>query len=322
MTRRKNTEPEAAGNDSFLDITTNIVGILIILVMVVGERAKTAPLEPASGPSRKLVEAQTESVQLERDVQRLTMNMATVEHELQARHVERDQLSTLVTAVESELADARAKLDAEARSRYDLDRDLAIARDELARLDAARRDAEQAAAPQTVEIENYPTPIGKTVDEKEAHFQLIHGRLAVVPYEPLIDRLRSALHDQVARMRDQSEIVDTLGPVEGFRLRYVIQRNEEGSYFQVTYIEFVPVSSQLGEPVDAALAQGSAFRRTLQSLSPSQYTITVWAYPDSFSEFRKLKKELYALGYSVAARPLPEGMPIGASPQGTKSSAE
>jgi hypothetical protein len=57
-------------------------------------------------------------------------------------------------------------------------------------------------------------------------------------------------------------------------------------------------------------------------LSPNRYTITIWTYPDSFDEFRKLKKILYQQGYAVAGRPLPEGMPIGASPSGSKSSAQ
>lgn len=325
MARRKHVEHEAAGSDSFLDIITNIVGILIILVVVVGERAKTAPveLEPVP-PSRELLSAHTESLQLEKDVHRLAAQMATVQSELRARFAERGRLSTLIGAIEHDLAERRESLDAQSRVRYDLDRELAVARDDLARLDAERREAERAAAPKTIEIENHPTPIGKTVDSREAHFQLIRGRLAFVPYDSLVDRLRSSLRSNVARMQDQSELVDTLGPVEGFRLRYVIQRSAMpgGSYFQVTYVEFIPVSSQLGEPVDVALRPGSQFRETLQMFSPGRYTITVWCYPDSFDEFRKLKKELYALGYSVAARPLPEGMPIGASPRGTKSSAE
>ena len=54
-------------------------------------------------------------------------------------------------------------------------------------------------------------------------------------------------------------------------------------------------------------------------MSPRQYTITVWTYEDSFAEYRRLKKELYSLGYAVAARPIELGMPIGASPTGSKS---
>jgi hypothetical protein len=84
----------------------------------------------------------------------------------------------------------------------------------------------------------------------------------------------------------------------------------------------IPNSSQLGEPIDAALARNSQFREKLQMLSPHLYTITVWTYADSFADYRRLKKELYEMGYQVAARPLLMGMPIAASPNGSKSSAQ
>jgi hypothetical protein len=38
MRRYRSAEVESAGQDSFLDVVTNIVGILIILVMVIGGR--------------------------------------------------------------------------------------------------------------------------------------------------------------------------------------------------------------------------------------------------------------------------------------------
>jgi hypothetical protein len=325
MARRTTTQEDGAGSDSFLDVTTNIVGILIILVMVVGERAKTAPVELGQRLSdRAALAAEAEAARLDDDVRRLAAQMATVGGELRGRLAERNRLSTLVAAVEHDLALARSSLDSQARARYETDRDLALARNELARLAHQRSAVEKAAAPQTIEIKNYPTPIGKSVDGHEAHFQLLRGRLAYVPYEPLVDRLRAALRESISRMQDQVELVDTLGPFEGFRLQYVIQRADTpgGTYFQVSYVEFVPVSGQLGEPLEEALAPGSKFRELLGSYPPRTYTITVWTYPDSFSDFRRLKQELYSLGYSVAARPLPEGMPIGASPQGTKSSAQ
>lgn len=321
MTRRKLPETEAAGSDSFLDITTNIVGILIILVMVVGERAKTAPVDVAPPqPSREVLAAAAESKQLEQDVHRLSGEMATVQSELQARSRERGQLSTLVAAVEQELTARRAELDAQARARFDLDRDLSTARDELARLDAQRAKAEQAAAPKTVEIKTRATPISKTVDSKEAHFQLLHGRLAFVPFDTLIGRMQAQLPGQLSRLLDQPELVDTVGPVEGFRLRYFARR--VGNYGELTYIEFLPVTSRLGETLDEALQPGSQLNQSLEFLSPQLYTITVWTYPDSFDDFRRVKDELHARGYQVAGRPMPEGMPIAASPHGTKSSAE
>ena len=47
MRKRTSTDPtEAMGTDSFLDIVANLVGILIILVMVIGVRAKTPGSRP------------------------------------------------------------------------------------------------------------------------------------------------------------------------------------------------------------------------------------------------------------------------------------
>jgi len=78
----------------------------------------------------------------------------------------------------------------------------------------------------------------------------------------------------------------------------------------------------LGEPIDAALAEGSLFRRRLAQLNPERTTITVWIYPESFEDFRRLKKDLFHLGFTTAARPLPEGMYIGGSPDGSRSAAQ
>jgi hypothetical protein len=325
MARRVHAEPEVAAGESFLDVTTNIVGILIVLVLVVGQHVKSLVFDvPAPAPNQQLQAVRTEASRLESSVHDLSAQMATVQNELKARAAERGQLSTWIAAIEHDIEGYRKALDERSRSRFDTERSLAEARDELARLQSERQSAEREAAPKTIEIENRPTPISKSVDGDEAHFRLAGGRLAFLPYEPLMNRLRHSLRDAINRMGDHSELVDTLGPMEGFRLRYVIQRQntDQLTLFQLVYVEFIPVSNQLGEPVDEALAKGSDFRETLQILSPNRYTITVWTYPDSFAEFGKLKKELYRLGYSVAARPLPEGMPIGASPQGSRSAAE
>ena len=71
-----------------------------------------------------------------------------------------------------------------------------------------------------------------------------------------------------------------------------------------------------------ALRPSSRFRTALSGFHPARATVTIWTYPDSFAEFRRLKKELYQLGFATAARPLPHDVPIGGSPQGTKSAAE
>jgi hypothetical protein len=82
------------------------------------------------------------------------------------------------------------------------------------------------------------------------------------------------------------------------------------------------VANQVGETAAEALAEGSEFRQSLRKLRPGYHTITMWLYPDSFDAFRQIRKELYRLGYMVAARPLPPGTPISGSPDGSKSAAQ
>ncbi len=71
-----------------------------------------------------------------------------------------------------------------------------------------------------------------------------------------------------------------------------------------------------------ALEQGSDFRRSLAKILPGRTTITIWVYPDGFDAFRQIRKELYRLGYTIAARPLPPGASISGSPEGSKSAAQ
>ena len=78
----------------------------------------------------------------------------------------------------------------------------------------------------------------------------------------------------------------------------------------------------LGEPVATALSDRSDFRSRLAAVSPQSVVATIWVYPDSFAEFRQLKQELYELGFSTAARPLPHGVLIAGSPEGSRSAAQ
>ncbi len=319
------SDNSTVGADSFLDVITNFVGILLILVMVVGERALNAPLPEVPVPGQQeLKAAQAEAATIEQDVRKIDAQLTILQRETAPRTLERNALQTLITAIEHGMAQQRATLDEASREQFDTTRELTLAEDELARLKEARAEAETTDAPETIKVESYPTPLGRTVDGKEAHFQLLGGRLTYVPFEALIDRLKGNMRQFASRMKTTPRIIDTLGPIGGFRMRYAVDRFDTagGSYLQVARVELLPTSNRLGEPIDEALAPGSRFREKLEMVSPQRYTITVWTYPDSFGDFRRLKKELYHMGYPVAGRPLPAGMPIGASPHGSKSSAQ
>jgi hypothetical protein len=310
---------------SFLDVVTNMVGILIILVMILGLRIKSAPVSLA--PDAELVEAaaalkseETNEHAITAEVLRTAEEIRGVEQTFQSRARERAVMATLVSAAEQKIAERRKQLSEEARGQFDFAQALRAAQDQLDRL----REQKAAAAIDTsapIQVESYPTPISKTVTGDELHFQLRHHRIAVVPMDDLSQKLKADLPNQFYKLRDvDDEVTETIGPVGGFRMRYTLRRFER--YVRLMRWELVPVSEQLGETLAEAAAPDSQFRQTLAGLRSSRYSVTLWTYPDSFAEFRQLKKEFYQAGFATAGRPLPEGHLIAFSPDGSRSAAE
>ena len=84
----------------------------------------------------------------------------------------------------------------------------------------------------------------------------------------------------------------------------------------------IPMSQQMGEPVSEATQAGSQFGQLIESRDPSRTVITIWTYPDSFGQFRDVKRWLFERGFACAARPLPHGQPISGSPRGSRSAAQ
>lgn len=336
MRRNDISETETTGNDSFLDVVTNIVGILIILVMVAGIRVGQIPVSVPDTQNKAQsdeVEAlERQSAALESETFELAGEMELVAGVTLTRNRERATLAFLLAEEERRLESLRRQLDGKSRESFDIDRRVNAAKSELARRQRTLESVAAAGRPQVVEIKSYPTPISHTVAGKEAHFQLLGGRLVQVPLDELVDELKQQARHKAYKLRDLPEVTETVGPIDGFRLRYTLERVDvpietqfesgRASIIRLFQYALVPMSDQLGEPMDAALAQGSRFRRALAGLNSRNTTITVWTYSDSFAEYRKLKEELYLLGFAVAARPLPMGYPIGGSPQGSSSAAQ
>ena len=172
-----------------------------------------------------------------------------------------------------------------------------------------------------VQLESYPTPLGRTVAGQEIHFQLRNHRIVYVPLHELLSKAQEDLATHRHRYLDEGdELTQTYGPMEGFTMHLLIRRKEHVRFA----CEFIPESQQpLGETIEEALASpNSQFRLRLDGRKPAQTTITIWVYPDSFAEFRHVKKELFLMGFATAARPLPENQFIVASNAGSQSSAE
>jgi hypothetical protein len=335
MTRKKRLEGNALGSASFPDVAGNMVGILIILLIVMlivaGLRAGWAGADTAVDSAAVAGEVESlaaETRNLEDEVLNLSNEIEALQETNSLRYLERDTLAFAVAAGEHDLNERRKTLDAHAREQYDLNRALAAAEDalETTTTELARS---LTAVPEAVnKIETYPTPISHTVLGREIHFQLKGGRVTRIPMDELIQRFEIDAHEKIGRLQDQVEIVETIGPLDGFWLRYTLERIDVpapggASASRLAYgFKLYPEASDLGETWQDALRPGSQFRSALAKVPAAGTTVTLWTYPDSFAAYRALKKDLYLLDYAVAGRPMPEHQAIGASPSGSQSSAE
>jgi len=327
MRRRGINDAGDAGQDSFLDIVTNIVGILIILVMVIGGRIQHLAITR----DRMAVEPSP----IDQEVKNLAFRLASTESEVDELQVQTRTVATAAAlATEARLHLAHAVSIAETgveqlRRDGDTTRNAAAEaaarrqrlEEEIARLDRLATAAVVEPRSQT-EVLAYPTPIGRTVNGGELHFRIAGGHVAPIPLEDLFELAKRQTQRQTGPVSALASRIETVGPTAGFSLDYVIEARVDQARGQVLIRsrEWVvrPVEEPVGEPVAKALAGGSQFRRALAAAAPDT-TVTLWCYPDGFAAYREIREELHRLGVPTAGRPLPEGAPIGGSAEGSKS---
>lgn len=342
------------GQDSFIDVVCNMVGILIVLVMIVGVRAsrpeefdaammpKKAQQKPQSQPveqqpelvdaselKAELAKALKSKEEIEQDVARI----ADLSVQGALTESRRQQLALVQASVEQEIAERRAKLDASGQSQFDVQRAIAEAEIKLTQL-TQEQVSLVSQRPDVEEIECVPTPLAKTVEGDEVHVRIKRGLLAVVPADALLEEVRARGGDYIrSGLRDRSSAEDVYGPIDGFRMRLSVRKHMVAVQGppgmpmppQAT-VElqgvFLPISEDIGQSIDQALLPNSPFMRQLKGRKTATPAVTAWVYPDSYGELRTLKRAMWEAGALLAIRPLPHGQPIIFSTSGTKSSAQ
>jgi hypothetical protein len=337
VSRRREEQFEAPGKDSFLDVVANVVAILIILVIVVGSQAqkivvgaaKKAAVASIDTQSGEVAAASAAAGAVEAGIDELQRKISEQNNEIALRSQIRGQAQVLVTVAEQRLNEHRAKLTEAERARYDLEAELIASRGELSGLDQVASAVTN--APPIV-LQHLPTPMAKTVFGKEVHFRLLDGKLAYIPWDETLEHMKSDAPKHIHKLQNANRVELSLPVREGFGARYILRRSEvemqtragvaRQSRVELERVYFVQADAEVGEPLEQALSPNSMFRSRLIGMEPQRTTVTVWVYDNSFEEYRQLKAELFKLGYLTAGRPLPPGMPIGGSPDGTRSSAE
>jgi hypothetical protein len=174
-------------------------------------------------------------------------------------------------------------------------------------------------------------PVAKPADGEEFHFEVRRNRVTFIDLDRLIKLVKADAQLRVRLADNQRVIESRVGPVGSFSMEYVLRRapigieellERHGVSFDLRGWELIPEFEGRGEPYETCLQPFSEFARTINSLNPERATITMWVYADGFPLYRKLRDDLHARGFLVAARPLPEGMPIKGSPSGSLSAGQ
>ncbi len=204
-------------------------------------------------------------------------------------------------------------------------------RGERDKLDKEVKALRQLPRPKTTSILS-KSPVARPAASSESHFELHRNRVAFIDLDRLLELTKADAQIRI-RMSDRvPAISNKVGPVGSFSLEYELVRAMPGSMeeliqrksvrYDLRAWEIVPEFESRGETYEATRNPISEFSRAVNRINPVRSTITLWVYPDSFALYRRLRNDLVERGFSVAARPLPDGMTIRGSPMGTQSAAQ
>ena len=333
--KKRHREELSVGDDAFLDTVANLVGILIILVVIVSTGTKSAANLLATQRIAEAAEAMQQPMesasQIQKDLLRQVDQLNQHTMEVAYRKAERDAMLDQVLKAKALIDEESEDMDDQSKSDIEQSTRLSEMEKELAKLLAQQGSIDTTEKPPIV-LQHLPTPMAKTVFGKEMHIMVRGSSITVIPWDRLVDSLKSEVRARVKRGMRNDHVASKLDPIDGFVMSYslVSKRglvSNGGSTAMAQMIELDKFELEPGpdifrESLDQCLGMNGRLRIELSSYSPRETTVTAWVYPDSFETFRQLKELLFVQGFMTAARPLPEGIRIGASPRGSQSTAQ
>jgi len=290
--------------------------------------AEPLPPLPPLEPHPELV-ATTE--QLTRELAGIEAQEAAVQERLEMIRRQQAELTAQLNNMTKQQASQAEGLQSIERQRTATAQEMEQLRRMAAQLAQMVRDR-AATAPSAKKLEHRITPIGQVVTGKELHFRVINNQVSVVPLERLIERLKNQIDrhkDWIAKSRQQ---LGQVGPIDGYTMHYVVQRDNASvvdelrmgpGMFRISVSEWRVEAERDAELESAteALQQGSRFMSAIATAEPGS-SLTFWVYPDSFETYTELKAYCQQQNFLIAGRPLPMGIPIAGSPNGSRSTGQ
>ena len=271
------------------------------------------------------------SKNLGQDLQKQYDELHGYNNEISFRDAERMAIMDRVTVAEKIVEEELGKIDQSARELIETEQEMSDLEKQLANLLQQQGDV-QSIEKSTAILQHLPTPMAKTVFGRELHVMMRGSKVAVIPWDRLVDSLKIEARRSAERNSQKDRFVNQLGPIDGFLMTYGLKSQSgimsNGSTtklartIELEKFELDPTSDVVYESVAETMGIGGRLRFELASSVAQHTTVTVWVYPDSFNEFRTLKEKLFVDGFLCAARPLPFNVRIGASPRGSASTSQ
>jgi hypothetical protein len=337
--------------DSFLDVVTNVVGIIIRLILVVWVSARsysslqaTHRAKPPAAPAKaeaplppdpladelerhrqELANAQARLLKQMRDLELTEGNEKETENEIAALGTRRQELEQDSAHIEEEVKAGSDGSEKAALTLVELRARQKKLTEDLQALESL---------PSLKKTLHYRTPVSRPVHSEELLFECAGGRVTFVDIATMLGEIKDELEEKGKVLQHTWQVTYVTRPAGAFRLRYTLERQRDTldvafaaaapsahGGFSYSLSEWIaePVASMRGETTRAALASGSQFRLMVDALDPQQSVVTFWVYPDSFDLYRQLRDYLYERDITVAGRPLPNGVPITCSRRGSRS---
>jgi hypothetical protein len=346
--RRRSTREIAFSFDSFLDVVANVIGIIIRLILVawVGARSYSAAMQLMEAPapaSQPLPAPTADDDPATAELNKVRRELAEARRRLleQMGHLKlADDESRVSSAQLKELEGQHRELEKQAsRLGVELAGKGAKVNAGIASAESLKKRGEELLKqiraiekmPSQKQVLKYHTPVSHVVHADEMFFECRRGRVTYIDLPAFMQEIQATLADRAQVLKTQWHVAAVTSPVGAFRLRYLVEREKgtlesfgggpSGGGFRYGLSEWTlePISEDRGETLDAALKEGSQFRRLADRVDAQITVVTFWVYEDSFEPFRKLRDHLYERDIEVAGRPLTADAPISASRHGTAS---
>lgn len=297
-----------------------------------------APLMPSSSPETADPPPADPPRQLVSQADELAAEIARLQATYESEAERTGALRQSEAELNERLVKARGQLTNKEREARSLARDVDMQRTSFEQLHATAETlleaiaAEEAKKPPVEALEHRVTPLSKVFTGHEQHYRLAGNRVSEVPVISLTTRLK----DQIERRKDwlikQRTHQGTVGPVAGYVMHYLVQRDNMGVLDEVRYgsgmvrisvaqWRIEPQADLVSESAAEALKPGALFYDSLANADEGT-SLTFWVYPDSYKLYRQLQKFAHEQGFLVAGRPLPHGVHISGSPHGSKSAGQ